>query len=113
MIKSPQIDELDIENNIGGFSVIKKNIMEVLSLSSILKSSFGPLGMDKIIKESSNNIVITNDGATIVSKAKMKGDIRKMIAELSLSQDHEIGDGTTGVVIFTSALLEQAEKLFD
>jgi len=113
MIKSPQIDELYIENNIGGFSVIKKNIMEVLSLSSILKSSFGPLGMDKIIKESSNNIVITNDGATIVSKAKMKGDIRKMIAELSLSQDHEIGDGTTGVVIFTGALLEQAEKLLD
>jgi len=100
-------------NNTGVFTTIKKNIDEVLSLSAILKTSFGPLGMDKVIKESQGEITITNDGATILNKAKMKGGIRKMLTELSLAQDHEIGDGTTGVIIFTAALLEQAEKLLD
>jgi len=97
----------------GMFSIIKKNIDEVLSLSAILKTSFGPLGMDKVIKESRGEVTITNDGATILNKAKMKGGIRKMLTELSLAQDYEIGDGTTGVIIFTAALLEQAEKLLD
>jgi T-complex protein 1 subunit epsilon len=101
------------KSNTGVFTTIKKNIDEVLSLSAILKTSFGPLGMDKVIKESQGEITITNDGATILNKAKMKGGIRKMLTELSLAQDHEIGDGTTGVIIFTAALLEQAEKLLD
>ncbi len=101
------------KSNAGVFTTIKKNIDEVLSLSAILKTSFGPLGMDKVIRESQGEITITNDGATILNKAKMKGGIRKMLTELSLAQDHEIGDGTTGVIIFTAALLEQAEKLLD
>jgi len=112
-MKNIETDDPGIIDTQSIYSVIKKNINEISSLSSILKTSFGPLGMDKIIKETPDNIIITNDGATILSKAKMKGEIRKMLAELSLSQDHEIGDGTTGVVILTGALLEQAEKLLD
>lgn len=108
-----EINYVKEKGDIGVFSIIKKNISEVLSLSLVLKTSFGPMGMDKVIKESPENIIITNDGATILSKAKMKGEIRKMLAELSLSQDHEIGDGTTGAVILTGGLLEQAEKLID
>jgi len=91
--------------------MIKKNIQEVTDLSKILKSSLGPLGMDKVIKESKKNITITNDGATILKKAKLEGEIRKMVRELSVGQDEEVGDGTTGVVILAGSLLEQAEKL--
>jgi len=112
-MKNPETIQMKLKGNTNVFTTIKNNINEVLSLTTVLKTSFGPLGMDKVIKQSSENIIITNDGATILSKAKMKGEIRKMLVELSLSQDHEIGDGTTGVVIFTGALLEQADKLLD
>lgn len=96
-----------------GIRVIKKNIREVLELSNILKTSLGPMGKDKVIRNSRKNVTITNDGATILGKARIKGEIRKMIAELSMAQDDELGDGTTGVVILTGALLENAEKLLE
>mmetsp|Transcript_14033 Transcript_14033/g.27890 ORF Transcript_14033/g.27890 Transcript_14033/m.27890 type:complete len:485 (+) Transcript_14033:64-1518(+) len=67
--------------------------------------------MDKVIKKGKKKITITNDGATILEEANLEGEIRKMIKELSIGQDQEAGDGTTGVVVLTGALLEQAEKL--
>lgn len=112
-MENSEIKDIKLSKDKNVFSIIKRNINEVLNLSAILKTSFGPLGLDKVIKETSGNIIISNDGATILSKAKMKGEIRKMLAELSLSQDNEVGDGTTGAVILTGALLEQAEKLLD
>nr|UXY87332.1 T-complex protein1, epsilon-SU [Cryptomonas sp.] len=96
-----------------GFGIIKKNISEVVKIANILKSSIGPLGMDKVIFEKDGNIIITNDGATILAKIDIETAIGSMIVDLSKSQDDEIGDGTTGIVILAGALLEQAEKLID
>ncbi len=59
------------------------------------------------------DVTITNDGATILAKMQVEHQIAKLIVELSASQDDEIGDGTTGVVVFAGALLEQAEHLLD
>ena len=59
------------------------------------------------------DVTITNDGATILSKMQVQHQIAKLIVELSKSQDDEIGDGTTGVVVLAGALLEQAEHLLD
>ncbi|AEA38971.1 t-complex protein1, epsilon-SU (nucleomorph) [Cryptomonas paramecium] len=96
-----------------GFWVIKKNISFITKISNILKSSFGPLGMDKIINEKNGNIIITNDGATILSSMDVKNSVEKMLVNLSKSQDEEIGDGTTGIIIMTASLLKQAEKLIE
>ena len=57
------------------------------------------------------DVTITNDGATILAKMEVEHQVAKLIVELSQSQDDEIGDGTTGVVVLAGALLEQAEKL--
>ena len=57
------------------------------------------------------DVTISNDGATILAKMQVEHQIAKLIVELSSSQDDEIGDGTTGVVVLAGALLEQAEKL--
>lgn len=54
-----------------------------------------------------------NDGATILEMMDVENQIGKLMVELSKSQDHEIGDGTTGVVVLAGALLEQAEGLLD
>ncbi len=56
---------------------------------------------------------MTNDGATILEKTEIEHQAAKLLVELSKSQDNEIGDGTTGVVILAGALLEQAQPLID
>lgn len=58
-------------------------------------------------------VTITNDGATILQKMEVEHQVAKLLVDLSQSQDNEIGDGTTGVVVLAGALLEQAEKLLD
>lgn len=60
-----------------------------------------------------SDIVVTNDGATIVEKMEIEHPTAKLMVELSQSQDNEIGDGTTGVVVLAGALLEQATNLID
>lgn len=59
------------------------------------------------------DVSVTNDGATIVEKMDVQHPVAKLMVELSQSQDNEIGDGTTGVVVLAGALLEQANILID
>jgi T-complex protein 1 subunit epsilon len=70
-------------------------------------------GMDKILQSGDGDITITNDGATILQEMEVEHQIGKLLVELSRSQDYEIGDGTTGVVVLAGSLLEQAEVLLD
>ncbi len=69
--------------------------------------------MDKILISPDGDVTISNDGATILEQMAITHQIGKLMVELSKSQDDEIGDGTTGVVVLAGALLEQAEKLLD
>jgi T-complex protein 1 subunit epsilon len=69
--------------------------------------------MDKILISPDGDVTISNDGATILDQMSIQHQIGKLMVELSKSQDDEIGDGTTGVVVLAGALLEQAEKLLD
>ena len=67
--------------------------------------------MDKILVSPDGDVTITNDGATILNRMHVDHEVAKLMVELSSSQDDEIGDGTTGVVVLAGSLLEQAEKL--
>merc|ERR1739844_619249 len=78
-----------------------------------LRTSLGPKGLDKMMCSPDNDITITNDGATILRMMDVDHQIAKLMVQLSQSQDDEIGDGTTGVVVLCGALLEQAESLID
>lgn len=82
-------------------------------MANTLKTSLGPKGMDKMLVGADGDVVVTNDGATIVEKMEIEHPTAKLLVELSKSQDNEIGDGTTGVVVFAGALLEQAQYLID
>lgn len=66
-----------------------------------------------MLVSSDGDVTISNDGATILQKMEVEHQIAKLLVDLSQSQDNEIGDGTTGVVVLAGALLEQAEKLLD
>jgi len=64
-------------------------------------------GMDKMLVNPDGDVTISNDGATILQKMEVEHQVARLLVELSQSQDNEIGDGTTGVVVLAGALLEQ------
>ncbi|KAH3683014.1 hypothetical protein WICPIJ_006018 [Wickerhamomyces pijperi] len=96
-----------------GVEAKKSHILAARAVASIIKTSLGPRGLDKILISPDGDITITNDGATILSQMELDNEIAKLLVELSKSQDDEIGDGTTGVVVLAGALLDQALELID
>lgn len=107
------IQEQDKKVRLKGIDALKSNIAAARAVARTLRSSLGPKGMDKMLQSPDGDITVTNDGATILDEMDVENQIAKLMVELSKSQDDEIGDGTTGVVVLAGALLEQAEKLLD
>jgi len=89
------------------------NIQAARAISESVKSTLGPKGMDKMLVDSMGDVVVTNDGATILKEIDVEHPAAKMIVEVAKSQDEECGDGTTSAVILAGALLENAESLLD
>ncbi|ERF68608.1 T-complex protein 1 subunit epsilon [Endocarpon pusillum Z07020] len=96
-----------------GIDAVKSHIVAARTVANIVKTSLGPRGLDKILISPDGDITVTNDGATILGQMEISNHVAKLLVELSKSQDEEIGDGTTGVVVLASALLEQAADLID
>jgi thermosome len=89
------------------------NIMAAKAISDAVKSTLGPKGMDKMLVDSMGDVVVTNDGATILKEIDVEHPAAKMIVEVAKSQDEECGDGTTSAVILTGELLKYAGDLLD
>ncbi|MEM0466774.1 MAG: thermosome subunit beta [Candidatus Thermoplasmatota archaeon] len=89
------------------------NIMAARAISDAVKSTLGPKGMDKMLVDSMGDVVVTNDGATILKEIDVEHPAAKMIVEVAKSQDEECGDGTTTAVILTGELLKSAADLLD
>ncbi|CAE8587276.1 unnamed protein product [Polarella glacialis] len=87
------------------------NILAARAVADTVRTSLGPKGMDKMIMDPKGQVIISNDGATILAKMKLTHPTAKMMAELSKSQDIEAGDGTTSVVVIAGALLQASERL--
>merc|ERR1712110_1346208 len=103
----------DKQSRLTGKDAIQSHILAARCVANTLKTSLGPKGLDKLMVSPDNDITITNDGPTILQKMDVEHQIAKLMVQLSQSQDDEIGDGTTGVVVLCGALLEQAETLID
>jgi thermosome len=82
-------------------------------MAQMVRSTMGPMGMDKMLVDDLGDIVITNDGATIVKEMNVEHPAAKMVVEVAKTQDDEVGDGTTTAVVMTGELLASAEKLLD
>jgi thermosome len=92
---------------------MKNNIDAAKSIASAVRSSLGPRGMDKMLVDSLGDIVITNDGVTILKEMDVEHPAAKMMVEVSKTQDSFVGDGTTTAVIVAGALLQEAESLIN
>jgi len=89
------------------------NIVGARACAECVRTSLGPKGMDKMIVGANNEVIITNDGATILKKMEVQHPAAKMMVDLSQSQDVEAGDGTTTVVVLAGALLGAAQSLLE
>lgn len=94
-----------------GQSVRTQNVTAALSVANVVKSSLGPIGLDKMLVDDLGEVTITNDGATILSQLEVEHPAARVLVQLSEMQDKEVGDGTTSVVILASELLKRANEL--
>ncbi len=89
------------------------NILAAKIIAEMVKSTLGPKGMDKMLVDSLGDVVVTNDGATILKKIDVEHPAAKMIVEVAKAQDETVGDGTTTAVILAGELLKKAEELME
>ena len=89
------------------------NIMAARAIADAVRSTLGPRGMDKMLVDSMGDVVITNDGVTILKEIDVEHPAAKMLVEVAKTQDEECGDGTTTAVILTGELLKKSIDLID
>ncbi|KAF9600623.1 hypothetical protein IFM89_011206 [Coptis chinensis] len=93
-----------------GQDVRTQNVVACTAISNIVKSSLGPVGLDKMLVDDIGDVTITNDGATILKMLEVEHPAAKVLVELAELQDREVGDGTTSVVIVAAELLKLAMR---
>jgi len=89
------------------------NIAAAKAVADAVRSTLGPKGMDKMLVDSLGDVVITNDGATILKELDIEHPAAKMVVEISKTLDQECGDGTTTAVVVAGELLKKAEDLIE
>ncbi|VDK22214.1 unnamed protein product [Anisakis simplex] len=85
-----------------------------IAIGDLVKSTLGPKGMDKILLSGDaerQNVEVTNDGATILKSVGVDNPAAKVLVDISMTQDAEVGDGTTSVAVFAAELLREAERM--
>ncbi|CAL6111639.1 TCP-1_chaperonin subunit delta [Hexamita inflata] len=88
------------------------NILAAKGILDLIRTSLGPRGLDKMLKTPRGDVLITNDGATIMKQLEARHPAARMLVELSQAQDIEAGDGTTSVVVLASQMLSNCLNLF-
>jgi thermosome len=96
-----------------GKTAQRNNILAAKLVAETVRTTLGPKGMDKMIVDAMGDVVVTNDGATILEEINIEHPTAKMIVEVAKTQDAEVGDGTTTAVVLAGELLKNAEKLLD
>ncbi|ELY43811.1 thermosome subunit alpha [Natronorubrum tibetense] len=89
------------------------NIQAGKAVAESVRTTLGPKGMDKMLVDSSGNVIVTNDGVTLLSEMEIDHPAADMIVEVAETQEDEVGDGTTSAVVVSGELLSQAEDLLE
>ncbi|MDD6257398.1 thermosome subunit alpha [Methanobrevibacter boviskoreani] len=100
-------------NRLLGKDAQRNNILAAKVLAETVRTTLGPKGMDKMLVDGLGDIVVTNDGVTILKEMDIDHPAAKMLVEVAKTQEDEVGDGTTTAVIIAGELLKQSEELLD
>ncbi|KAL7569876.1 hypothetical protein ACA910_008543 [Epithemia clementina (nom. ined.)] len=87
------------------------NVTAVIAVANVVKSSLGPVGLDKMLVDDIGDVTITNDGATILSQLEVEHPAARLLVDLATLQDKEVGDGTTSVVLMAAELVRRGQDL--
>lgn len=96
---------------ISGDDIRNQNVLAAQSVANVVKSSLGPVGLDKMLVDDIGDVTVTNDGATILALLDVQHPAGKILVDLAQQQDREVGDGTTSVVIIAAELMKRANDL--
>ncbi|KAJ5990453.1 hypothetical protein N7499_010966 [Penicillium canescens] len=96
---------------ITGADVREQTVLATQAIANVIKSSFGPSGLDKMMVDDIGDVTVTNDGATILSLLDIEHPAGKILVDLAQQQDKEVGDGTTSVVLIAAELLRRGNEL--
>ncbi|XP_023231610.1 T-complex protein 1 subunit eta-like [Centruroides sculpturatus] len=99
--------------NLQGKSQLVSNINACQAVAEAVRTTLGPRGMDKLIVDNNGKAVISNDGATIMKQLDIVHPAAKTLVDIAKSQDAEVGDGTTTVVLLASEFLKQCKPFVD
>ncbi len=100
-------------NRLLGRDAQRTNILAGKVLAETVRTTLGPKGMDKMLVDGLGDIVVTNDGVTILKEMDIEHPAAKMLVEVAKTQEDEVGDGTTTAVIIAGELLKKSESLLD
>lgn len=100
-------------NRLLGRDAQRNNILAGKVLAETVRTTLGPKGMDKMLVDGLGDIVVTNDGVTILKEMDIEHPAAKMLVEVAKTQEDEVGDGTTTAVIIAGELLKKSESLLD
>ncbi|KAK3075893.1 T-complex protein 1 subunit alpha, partial [Coniosporium uncinatum] len=96
---------------ISGQDIRDQNVLATQAIANVVRTSFGPSGLDKMMVDDIGDVTVTNDGATILSLLDVEHPAGKILVDLAQQQDKEVGDGTTSVVLIAAELLRRANEL--
>lgn len=91
----------------------RNNIAAAKAVAQTVRTTLGPKGMDKMIVDSMGDVIITNDGVTILNEMNIEHPAAKMVVEVAKTQEDAVGDGTTTAVVLAGELMKKAEDLLD
>ncbi len=91
----------------------KNNIQAAKAIADAVRTTLGPKGMDKMLVDNLGDVVITNDGVSILNEIDIEHPAAKMLVEVADTQEEECGDGTTSAVVIAGELLKTAEERID
>jgi len=112
MVQNKQTNALTLGGErSSGQDVRSQNVMAAVAVANVVKTSLGPVGLDKMLVDDIGDVTISNDGATILKLLEVEHPAGKVLVELAQQQDKEVGDGTTSVVIVAAELLKRANEL--
>ena len=92
---------------------LRMNITAAKVLKDIVRTTLGPKGMDKMLTDSLGDVIVTNDGATIMREMDITQPAARMLVETAKKQEDIVGDGTTSVVVIAGELLVKAQELLE
>lgn len=113
MTEKPMLIMPEDVQRILGKDAQRNNILAARMVAEIVKTTLGPRGMDKMLVSPTGDIIVTNDGVTILEEMQIEHPAARMMVEIAKTQESEVGDGTTTAVMIAGKLLENAERLLD